>query len=97
MSCELTISLGLPTNTDHFYVYLCDIRVRRKTITMEGRTTILMAVVFPYMINPDQANMRGKVGFVFGGLAVLLLLWSWLNLPELKRTGSDFQSQNQIS
>lgn len=27
----------------------------------------LMNVVVPYMVNPDAANLRGKVGFVFGG------------------------------
>jgi hypothetical protein len=35
------------------------------------------------MINPDQANMQGKLGFFFGGLAALCLLWSWFRVPEL--------------
>jgi hypothetical protein len=32
---------------------------------------IVMTVAIPYMINPDQANLRGKLGFFFGGLAAL--------------------------
>lgn len=35
------------------------------------------------MINPDQANMRGKLGFFFGGLAALCLVWSYFRVPEL--------------
>jgi hypothetical protein len=78
------------------YVFLCEVsavRVRAKTIAISLATqavaTILMTVIFPYMINPDEANMRGKVGFVFGGLALLCVTWSWFNLPELR--GLTFQ------
>lgn len=73
------------------YVILCEvsaIRVRAKTIAIslavEALATILMTVIFPYMINRDEANMRGKVGFFFGGLALLCLAWSWTSLPELR-------------
>jgi hypothetical protein len=27
---------------------------------------IIMTVAIPYMLNPDQANWRGKVGFFYG-------------------------------
>lgn len=43
-----------------------------------------MTVCFPYMINPDEGNMRGQAGFFFGGLAFLCLTWAWFQLPELK-------------
>lgn len=36
------------------------------------------------MINPDQANMRGKIGFFFGGLSAISLLWTWFRVPETK-------------
>jgi len=36
------------------------------------------------MINPDQANMQGKLGFFFGGLAGLCLVWAYLRVPETK-------------
>lgn len=41
-------------------------------------------------INPDQGNLRGKMGYVFGGLATISLVWSYFRLPEFKgRTYED--------
>lgn len=45
---------------------------------------IVMAIAIPYMINPDQANLRGKLGFFFGGLAGLCFVWSYFRVPETK-------------
>lgn len=52
------------------------------------------------IIAADKANLRGKVGFIFGGLCGLGTLWSWLFVPELK--GRTFQEidwlfQNNVS
>ncbi|KAK5057779.1 hypothetical protein LTR84_011780 [Exophiala bonariae] len=44
----------------------------------------LMNIVVPYMVNPDKANLRGKVGFVFGGASLLGTIWSYFYIPELK-------------
>jgi SP family general alpha glucoside:H+ symporter-like MFS transporter len=42
-----------------------------------------MTVAIPYIINPDEGeNMRGKLGFFFGGLAALCLEWSIARVPE---------------
>lgn len=43
-----------------------------------------MNFAIPYMVNPDEANLKGKVGFVFGGLGLLASIWSWVYIPELK-------------
>jgi len=69
-------------------------RVRSKTIavatTAQAALGIVMTVAIPYMINPDQANMRGKLGFFFGGLAALCYAWAYFRLPETgNRTFSD--------
>ncbi|KAF4214442.1 hypothetical protein CNMCM5878_009252 [Aspergillus fumigatiaffinis] len=45
---------------------------------------IAMNVAVPYMVNPDEANMKGKVGFVFGGCAAVATIVSWVYIPELK-------------
>lgn len=45
---------------------------------------IVMNVVIPYMVNPDEANLKGKVGFVFGGLASLATVWAYFYIPELR-------------
>ncbi|RHZ66733.1 putative MFS alpha-glucoside transporter [Aspergillus thermomutatus] len=63
--------------------------------TLRARTTALatatqavfgiaMNFAVPYMVNPDEGNLKGKVGFVFGGLAAVATLGSYLYIPELK-------------
>ncbi|KAL6245954.1 hypothetical protein RBB50_007107 [Rhinocladiella similis] len=49
----------------------------------------VMNIVVPYMVNPDKANLKGKVGFVFGGACLLGTIWSYFYVPELK--GRTFQ------
>jgi hypothetical protein len=55
------------------YTIFCEVsatKVRTKTIAVataaQALVGIVMTVAIPYMINPDQANMRGKMGFFFG-------------------------------
>lgn len=51
---------------------------------------MVMNIAIPYMVNPDEANMKGKVGFIFGGLAAVGTVGSWFLTPELKgRTVSE--------
>lgn len=61
-------------------------RVRSKTIATataaQALLGIIMTVAIPYMINPDEANMQGKLGFFFGGLAAACLVWSYFRVPE---------------
>jgi sugar porter (SP) family MFS transporter len=65
------------------------------TILLRAKTTalataiqavfgIVMNVVIPYLINPDEADLKGKVGFVFGGCAAVATMVSWVYIPELK-------------
>jgi MFS family permease len=41
-------------------------------------------LVLPYEFNPDQGNLRGKVGFVFGASTLMGALVSWYIIPEMK-------------
>ncbi|KAJ9614246.1 hypothetical protein H2200_002382 [Cladophialophora chaetospira] len=73
------------------YVIFCEVsatRVRSKTIAfataVQATVGIIMTVAIPYMINPDQANMRGKLGFFFGGLSFICLIWAYYRIPETK-------------
>jgi len=63
-------------------------RVRSKTIAVataaQAVVGILMTIAIPYMINPDQANMQGKLGYFFGGLGMLCLAWGYYRIPETK-------------
>ncbi|SMR44099.1 unnamed protein product [Zymoseptoria tritici ST99CH_3D1] len=73
------------------FVILCEVsatKVRSKTIAVATAVQaifgIIMTVAFPYLINPDQADLRGKVGFFFGGLSAFSLLWAYFRIPETK-------------
>ncbi|KAK4899504.1 hypothetical protein LTR27_003237 [Elasticomyces elasticus] len=73
------------------FVILCEVsatKVRSKTIALATATQamvgIVMTIAIPYLINPDQANARGKIGFFFGGLAAIALVWSFFRVPETK-------------
>lgn len=73
------------------FVILCECsatKVRGKSIAVatavQAVAGIVMTVAIPYMINADEANMRGKLGFFFGALALVSLVWSWLKVPETK-------------
>lgn len=68
-------------------------RVRSKTIAVataaQGVIGIAMTVAIPYMINPDEANMQGKLGFFFGGLAALCYMWAFFRVPETRGRSYD--------
>lgn len=71
------------------FVLICETsatRVRSKTIALatavQAIVAVGMTVAIPYLINPDQANGRGKIGFFFGGLSLLSLVWAWFRVPE---------------
>lgn len=73
------------------FVIICEAsatRVRSKTIGVataaQATMGIVMTVAIPYMINPDQANLRGKLGFFFGGLATISWIWAYFRVPEFK-------------
>ena len=73
------------------FVIICEAsatRVRSKTIAIatacQATAGIVMTVAIPYMINPDEANLRGKLGFFFGGLAAISFVWAYFRLPEFK-------------
>ncbi|EMC92532.1 hypothetical protein BAUCODRAFT_38606 [Baudoinia panamericana UAMH 10762] len=73
------------------FVILCEVsatKVRSKTIAVatavQAVLGIAMTIAIPYLINPDEANARGKIGFFFGGLAAIALVWSYLRVPETR-------------
>lgn len=73
------------------FVILCEVsatRVRSKTIAVataaQAALGVVMTIAIPYLLNKDQANARGKVGFFFGGLAALSLVWAFFRVPETK-------------
>jgi hypothetical protein len=63
-------------------------RLRSKTV---GLTTVtqslwglIMNFAIPYAVNPDQGNLKGKVGFILGGTSLASTIWVYFCVPELK-------------
>lgn len=47
-------------------------------------TSAVAGFVLPYIFNPDEGNLRGKVGFVYVGACLVGALVSWFIVPEMK-------------
>lgn len=62
--------------------------VRNKSICLSRISYYLSQVVgnviYPYMINPTEANWHGKTGYFFAGTGLLFFIWSFFRLPETK-------------
>jgi hypothetical protein len=43
---------------------------------------VLLYIVVPLLINPDAADLAGKIRFIFGVMAVGSLIWSYFRVPE---------------
>ena len=63
-------------------------KLRSKTIAfataVQAMFFIAATVALPYMLNPENGNLRGKTGFVFGAFSLLCFIWSFFRLPETK-------------
>ncbi|KAJ6049435.1 hypothetical protein N7444_006151 [Penicillium canescens] len=46
--------------------------------------TLIMTITVPYMINPDEGDLRGKTGFIFFAFSVIASIWTYFCLPETK-------------
>lgn len=61
-------------------------RLRSRTvglgIVVQNSFGVLMNIVVPLLINPDAANLGGRIGFIFGGTALASCLWVFLRVPE---------------
>lgn len=44
----------------------------------------VMNFVIFYMVNLDEVNLKGKVGFIFGGLVLIVIFGSWVYVFEFK-------------
>jgi SP family general alpha glucoside:H+ symporter-like MFS transporter len=61
-------------------------KLRSRTIALSSSAqafaAILASLAMPYMFERDTADMKGKVGFVFGATCLLCALWAFFRLPE---------------
>lgn len=63
-------------------------RLRSQTISIARNAynvfNIMDNVIEPYLINPTEANLKGKAGLVWFAFALLTTAWAALRLPETK-------------
>lgn len=63
-------------------------KLRSKTVALgiwvNSLSGMVVNIVVPYLVNPDEANLGGYVGFIFGGLAFAGTIWTWYFIPETK-------------
>jgi SP family general alpha glucoside:H+ symporter-like MFS transporter len=61
-------------------------RLRSRTvglgIVVQNVFGVLMNIVVPLLINPDAAHLGGKIGFIFGGTALVSVIWVYFRVPE---------------
>ena len=64
------------------------IRLRSKqvaiAISCDAAYGIVTNFITPYLINPGEANAKGKVDFLWGGITFFSFLWCYFRLPETK-------------
>lgn len=63
-------------------------RVKEKTnllaMVISVMTTFLTSFTVPYLINPEYANLGGKLGYIYGSINVVMVVGVFFIVPELK-------------
>lgn len=63
-------------------------RLRAQSIALSRNTynlaSLVSNIVEPYLINPGNANLKGKTAFIWFGTALPTLIWAFFRLPETK-------------
>lgn len=47
-------------------------------------TTFVTSFTVPYLINAEYANLGGKLGYIYGGINVVMVVGVYFIIPELK-------------
>ncbi|KAL1406155.1 hypothetical protein Q8F55_007839 [Vanrija albida] len=67
------------------------LRMRKKVMmvgtTMDVFSNWLVSFTSPYIMNKPYGGIGGKIGYIFGGMAVLSLLFAIFVVPELRGRG----------
>lgn len=53
-------------------------------VITNGFANACWALALPYAVNPDEGNLGGKVGFLFGSVLFLCSIFIWFYYPETK-------------
>lgn len=58
--------------------------VQSMATMVNGVALAIWSLSLPYMINPDEANMGGKVAFIFFAILLVGDIWAFFTYPETK-------------
>jgi MFS transporter, SP family, sugar:H+ symporter len=53
--------------------------------TVQNITNFVSAFTVPYLLNPGYANLKSKVGFIYGSIGMCGIVWAFFFYPELKQ------------
>jgi SP family general alpha glucoside:H+ symporter-like MFS transporter len=63
--------------------------LRSKTLaiamSLSNAFNTFWSFVTPYIFNEDYANLKAKIGFIFGAIMLVFVVLGWFFLPETKR------------
>ncbi|CAK7205136.1 hypothetical protein SEUCBS139899_007901 [Sporothrix eucalyptigena] len=51
---------------------------------VQGIVGTTWSFVLPYLVNPDEANLEGKIAFIYGGILAVCAVVSFFIIPETK-------------
>lgn len=71
------------------------VKVETSALRLRGKTqgvgelfqniaSIVFNIILPYMYNPDSGYLRGKMGFVYGGICLCTTVVTFWIVPEMK-------------
>lgn len=73
-------------------------RLRVKTIavglSLQASLNTVWSFTIPYLLNPDRLNLGGKIGFIFGGISILMMVYLWFYQPET--TGRSYAELDEM-
>lgn len=55
------------------------------SISTSNAVNTMWSFVAPYLFNADYANLKGQIGFVFGGFMAIFAVLAWFYVPETRR------------
>lgn len=73
-------------------------RLRAKTVAIgystQNAINVMWQFVIPYLFNPDEANLKAKIAFIFFGTSVLCIIYLWYYQPET--AGRSYQELDEL-
>ena len=73
-------------------------RLRAKTVAIgyssQSAINVMWQFVIPYLFNPDEANLKAKIAFIFFGASVLSVVYLWFCQPET--SGRSYQELDEL-